>query len=265
MAVCTQSETVNLSGRNPPQSVDDGACLSGRPPERWQNFGIESWNIPKCYVEGSFSLILDFAIQRDRAAVVLSAQQHNIREDSLSRFMLQFNAHNGSDGDERDQEVVFVVNVESIDKENVRVPSLVRFYPIQHQVADGMNARYFSILRQRGFKFLPCPLRINGEPRPLVRSLETQLADDFDPHNIQGGMEIVNRIANTQSNVGGQLPISMSTLEVLLPGLTVDVDAGAVVVSRAADSLFDLRDVLIGPFDFEQGIPERVIPDFAHD
>jgi hypothetical protein len=78
-------------------------------------------------------------------------------------------------------------------------------------------------------------------------------------------VEIVDRIASAQSEVGSQLPIRVSTVEVLLPGLSIDVDAGAVIVSRIAESTFNLRDVLIGPLDFEHGIPERVVPKFAHD
>jgi hypothetical protein len=62
-------------------------------------------------------------------------------------------------------------------------------------------------------------------------------------------MEIVNCVADHERNIGAEGPIKKNVVEELFPRLTVDVQGGAVAVGRGTESLLDISDVLIGPFD----------------
>jgi hypothetical protein len=235
------------------------------PLEGGDDFCIESCDLAKGYKEGRLSVVLQFAIRRDGSAVAFPSHQDDIRYNSSPVFMLQLNSHDPADGYKWDQEFVFVVDVKGVDEKNVLIPSLVRFYPVEEKVTDGVGSRYFSTIRERGFKFLPCPLRVDGESGVFGRPFAAELANDLDPRDIKCGMEVVNCISDAYGKACGQLVISVGAVEVLLPGLKVEVGAGAMAVSRNADSVFYLRDVLIGPFDFEMGMAKRRIPDFRHE
>jgi hypothetical protein len=146
--------------------------------------------------------------------------------------------------------MVLVVNVEIVEGENIAVPSLVTFHTVKHEFNDGRGFWYFSAFRECGFKFLASALRINREFSMPGRTLGTEGMNSSTPNNIKSASEIVDRITNNQGNVMAQLSISKAVIEELFPRFAVDVQAGAVTVRRGAESLLDIRDVLIGPFDF---------------
>lgn len=232
------------------QGSHDPLDLPREPLQRGDDFEIvETCCLSKSYMKGSLSVILEFGFQRNALAKTLSSRQDNIKHLDSAVFMLQFNALDSGNRDQWDEELMFIVNVEGVEEQEIAVSSLVRFYPVKYQVADGIASRYFSTLHKRGFKFLSCPLRVGWESGVLMRSFETEFTNNFNPSNIESGMEIVNHIADYQGKIGSQFPISMRTIKKLLSGLEVHVHAGAVAVGRDANPFLYLRDVLVGPFD----------------
>ncbi len=109
----------------------------------------------------------------------------------------------------------------------IAVSSLVRFYPVKYQVADGIASRYFSTLHKRGFKFLSCPLRVGWESGVLMRSFETEFTEQFQPKQYRernGDCEPHRRLSRQDRQ--RMFPISMRTIKKLLSGPVVHVHAG---------------------------------------
>ena len=108
--------------------------------------------------------------------------------------------------------------------------------------------RYFSCLCERRFEMLPIFSDDELSARGAV-TIRTKDSDRFSVSNVESAFEIVNGIANHQGDVGAQLSISKAVVNELLPRLSVEVHTGAVCVRRGAESLVDISDVLVGPFD----------------
>ena len=91
--------------------------------------------------------------------------------------------------------MVFVVDVEIVEGQNIGVPSLVAFHSVDHELNDRGGFWYLSAFRKRGFKFLAGPFGIDRELPILGRDLSSQSVNGSTPHNIESASEIMDCIA----------------------------------------------------------------------
>jgi hypothetical protein len=201
------------------------------------------------YLHGRLSIAIDVSPWRDGDAVsdkpFDSSQAPNI---NASMFVLQLHAINSDDLKNWRQEFVFVVNVEVMKGAHVAVPSSVRFQVIHQESEDARGWIYFSSLSEGRFKVVPIVPEghfVVPSECPRAKSLE-----DSAPSVIKSAPEIMNRITRHKGNIGANGPVAKDVIQILLPRLRVDLEAGWVSINRGAESLLNIRDVLLGPFDF---------------
>jgi hypothetical protein len=209
---------------------------------------IERCSLAERYLESNLSVVLELGLNgRNSLPVKVGPRQNDVKAVNRPVFILHFHAADANDCEHRDQELMFVVDVELAEGENVVVPSFVSFYSINYQIDEG---RVYFGLNEAGFKFLPSTLGVDRKFGAAVESVGTKVSDSSTPNDIESGMQIVNCIADNKRNVRAESAVSKSVVKELFPRLTIHVQHGAVSVGRGAESLLDIRDVLIGPFDF---------------
>ena len=231
------------------EGSDDFQSLSRKAEQRRNDFEILSrCSLPERYLKHGLSVILELASKWDSRSVDVRPCDSNCEVVNRPIFVLQFHAVNSHNGEYGDQQMMLVVNVEIMDGANVAVPSLVRFHALHQKIEQGRVGRYFSCLRERCFKMLP--IIANYEFGALgTETIRTQDSESFSVSDIESAVEIVDCIAHHQGNVRSQFAISKAVVNELLPRLSVEVHGGAVCVRRGEESLVDIRDVLVGPFD----------------
>ena len=136
---------------------------------------------------------------------------------------------------------MFIANVESMKGQDIFIPSLVRLHSIDNKTKK--RGRYYHSI-QHGFKLFSLYL---GEDREFA--MGGNFREQSTPSKIKCASQVVDCIANNQGNIGSQETVSKSVVEELFPRIAIMVQAGAVTVRRGAESLLDIRDVLLGPFD----------------
>lgn len=233
----------SLEGSNDTQS------LSRKADQCRNDFEIVSrCSLSERYLKSDLSVILELASKHNSRSIDVRSGDGYCEMVNRPIWVLQLDAINSHDGEDRDQEMMFVVNVEVVDGTNIVVPTFVRFHALYQEIEQGRTGRYFSCLRERRFKMLP--IVSDDEFSALgTESIRTQDSDGFSISDIESTLEIMNCIANHQGNVRAQLAISKAVINELLPRISVDVHGGSVCVRRGEESLVDISDVLVGPFD----------------
>lgn len=204
-------------------------------------------SIAERYVKYDLSVVLELGLKTNSFTKRVRPRNGDIENVNGPVFVLQFDAHDPSDGDDRNEELVFVVNVQGVQRENVAVPSFVTFDVVNYEIEDARSGRYASTLLENRFKPVFGLARIDGKFRVPVRVAES--SNDFAPRDVKSGSQIVDCIARNQCEVGTQVSVSERVVKELFPRLSIHVQAGSVTVGRGVESLLEIRDVLIGPFD----------------
>jgi hypothetical protein len=213
------------------------------------------------YVKGQLSVVLELCPKSDGLPVKVGARKRNIEPIDSPIFVLQFQAIDAHDHNRRHEEAVFVVDVEQVQGENIGVSSFVRFYVVQDEPDNGRGYWYFMVFRQHRLNSFPRPVGIDEELGVFGSGV---WGYDCSPSNVESTAKIVDRVTDHGCKVGPEEIINKAVVEELFPRLGIHVQAGAVSIRRGAESLLDIRDVLVGPFDLQESIGERVSPDLRH-
>src|SRR5271157_1486310 len=236
------------------QSPDNLPNLSGKHLQGGDYFELLGrCSLSERYLESDLSVILELSLKSDSATVCtpkprsIESREANVEGVNRPVFVLQCNANNSSGGNHGYKEAMFVVNVEVVEGQDIAVPSLVTLNMIDHEVKDAGSRIYASIF-EGSFKPISGLIGPDGKVSPASRPVSNN-ADDIDPCNIKSGAEIVNCISSNQCEVGLQVAIFQSVVKELFPRLSVHVKPGSVTVGRGKESLLEICDVLIGPFD----------------
>ncbi len=228
---------------HPLQKVDDPRDLCGDAEECRHYFQVlERCSLAESYLKSDLSVVLELCPKGNVLPVVIGPCNSNVEAVNTSIFILQFHAANSYDREHGNEEMMFVVDVEGVESENIGVPSRVTFHAIDNKIEHGDC--YASPL-ERTLKLLPRFLRVDGK-----LSVSGSCREHPAPSDIESAMQIVNCISNNQSNIGAQSVVSKSVVENLFPRCRIDVHSGAVTVRRGVESFLDIRDVLVGPLDF---------------
>lgn len=217
--------------------------------EDFEPFDRSSW--AKGYLELNLSVILEFAPKRNGRSEGFSVRpKDDLVDVNRPVFALCFNACDPSNRQHRKEEPVFVVDVEGMDGENIRVPSFVSLHVVHKEVVDLGTGIYASCFGKNSLKPSFGLVGIDGKLAPLSNGFLPDLSHDFEPSNIQSGAEVMNCIASYTGEFTPQHKIIPLVIEELFPRLQIHVHAGAIAVCRSKDSIAELMDVLVGPLDF---------------
>lgn len=226
----------------PPQEFDNSEGLSREAPKRRHYVNsLQRCSLAEGYLKSDLSVVLKLGLQSNNLSVGIGSCQGDIESVDRSVFVLQFHAANSSYCKHWNEQKMFIVNVESAEGQNIPIPSLVRFHFIDDKV-DERTGYFFSL--QSGLKVFSRLLGKNGKFAVIGDSWQHPT-----PRDIKSAIEIVDCIAHNQCDIGAECAVSKAIVEELFPRVSVDVQAGAVSVRRGAESLVDILDVLIGPFD----------------
>lgn len=220
-------------------------------------------SIAELYLDGRVSVALELTSKRNLDSSRAEASQSESAGLNLPVFVFQFHVINEHEIQDHDKQAVFIVNIEPVNGPQVGVPSFVRFHAIDHEAKQAASVGYFSFFGENRFKCLPFGPERKIEELGLEGG-RVQSCVGFSPCDIKSALEIVDCVSNHQCEVSADFPVTNSVIEKLLPRLRVDVQSQMVSISRSKDSLLNISDVLIGPFDFQDRITVRSFPDFAH-
>ena len=233
------------------QESRDAQYLGVEPPQCRDDFETFGWNsIPESYLEGRVSIVLELAPKRNLNPLRNGSSQRCKSEAiHLPVFLLQFYAIDRQDIHNWDEQMVLIVNVEPMNSANIGVSSLTRFHALNHEFEEARIGQYFSCLLEHRFKVLPVFTRREFDFG--IVSSGTERLNSVGPCNIQSALEIVDCVSNRQCMLSADVLLSKAVKEELSPRTRIDVKRQVVGVFRGKESLLDVRDVLIGPFDFE--------------
>lgn len=210
------------------------------------------------YNHCDLSLILDFAPLQNFDPVRAGTGQCPIERAHVAPWILYLQAVQEGNVKEWNQQSMFISPVEYVNGPHGTIPSVVGLYLGDYEIVEaGSGLVYFSIPKRI---FQKLTSRVNGEFVRLLGSDHGVFHQRTDPRVIKSAFEIMNRVPDHQSKVAGVLaPLANAILQKLISSLRIDLDAGSVLVRQDGDSSFNLRDVLVGPFNFQSGRPELLI------
>lgn len=234
---------------HPLQDSDDAIGFSGKAKQRRDHlFALQEISLAERYAESRLSVMLDLCLKGNHLPVKVGAYQSDVQSLNSPVFMLEFHAIKRSDREHWNQETVFIVDVEFMEGSNIGIPSFVRFHAIDNKVEERRGTWHFS--SHFGLKISSFLFGVDRELTELGIGARNKGAIGSAPRDVEGAMEIVNSISNGEGYFLGQRAISKAVVEKLFPRLRIDVQAGSVMVGRGEESLLDIRDVILGPFDF---------------
>lgn len=110
-------------------------------------------SLAELYAKNNLTVILKLGSKSDVLSKGIGASNVYIEHIDRPIFVLQFNALDSSNSNHGDEDLVSIVNVESVDGADIVVPSLVRFNAIDHEIEQVGSRVYLSCFRKIAYKF----------------------------------------------------------------------------------------------------------------
>lgn len=221
--------------------------------QRWKNrMVLEGHSVAEKYVAGCLSLVCDLNVfpaggNVDEIATVQNRRQF-ANDERFARLVFKAKVPDVLAMDFGNQEFVFVQNVESVKlPDGFPIPSSVRLYDIQDEVADPFGGLMFKSAIDGVFHFLPGIVnRKLRELSPLPSSSELNITGRI----VQSGSQIVDRIPDNAHHPFRNA-FERDDVEAIVASLRIVLDGDFVRVTSLESSKFLVKftDVLFGPLD----------------
>jgi len=151
-----------------------------------------------------------------------------------------------------DKKPVFVSNVECVNGPDGTIPSVARFYRVNHKAIElRADSMYFS-LSKGTFHFIYG--FSDWKLGPVINKRGSEFLNSLEPCVVQSAIEIVNGISEHEGNVVESRAVGKIMSEYFSTSFRVNIDSSRVGCMQKNNPAFDVRDVLIGPFDLQVGI-----------
>lgn len=203
------------------------------------------------YLNGNAAIILDFEFRGDDDAK-LPASLLAMAPNGKTSSVILYSQANGFDlVDGGNEELVLISDVQIVKMLNKPVPSLVGLY-IEHNRSeqlreDDMKVNSFQTTFKRFGSSIYGKLCVGAD------QLGSQFAQCCVPRMIENAANIVDRVPKHGSNIPQISEAIQSIVDDL--NLTIEINLNpyclGVWTSDSTDSLFNLRDVFIGPLKLE--------------
>lgn len=221
--------------------------------QRWKNAAmLERHSVAEKYVAGCLALVCDLDIflasgDLDEVAVARNSRQFT-NDKRLARLVFKAEVPDVLEMDLGNEEFMLVQNVQCVKlPDGLPIPSSVRLYGVQDEVADPFGGLMFKSAIDGVFHFLPgLVYREFCELRPLPGGRELNIAGRI----IQSGSQVVNSIPdNAHQSLGNTL--KRNDIEAIVAGMRIVLDGDFVRVSTLVSRKLrvQLSDVLLGPLD----------------
>ena len=171
---------------------------------------------------------------------------------ALPFFIFEFNSVDTPLRQDGNKKPMFISNVEIVDGPNGLIPSIARFYRVEHKPIQIRGGNIYASLRHPSFKFF------NGladrEFCPIIDKGWNQSLDSLQPGIVEGAIEIVDSIPEHQRNIVEGRSIAEIVYQEFVSCMRINVDSGSVSFVKFGDAEFDVLDVLLGPVNLESGV-----------
>lgn len=216
--------------------------------ERWDNrLTFKGLPTAKDYADGRYAIALYFKVSSagDEAEVLPGGERDTADIDDVLILVLHHEVGNLCGRDHRNNQLMFVDNVELVEGPDGLLPSFVWLYRVKDKVdQEGHELLYFSLLKHIS-KAIPGLVKreITCGFRP------TMCDDDFAHHEIESGSHVVDSISENERNIfrewtGFDCGCLISGLRVRLSDQTMTIG-----LDKGLEPFFKLDDVAIGPFN----------------
>jgi hypothetical protein len=150
------------------------------------------------------------------------------------------------------QKAVFISNVELVNGPDGKIPSVVGLYLIEQEFEKSLTCNvYFSLLK-RSFQTFKCGM--TREFDISVGALGSDSLKRREPRIIESAFHVMDGVSDHHSHVIGQgIHILDFIFKEFISSAGIDLDCSSASFLQRENSCFNLRDMLIGPFDFESG------------
>lgn len=213
---------------------------------------LERYSIAEKYAHGSFALVCDLNISpRGRNADEIEAVHGSCQFEKAVRFArLVFVADvpDVLEMDLGDEEFVLVENVESVKlPDGSPIPSLVRLYHVQDEVADPFGGLMFESAVDGVFHFIPGVInRKLGELGALAGGGKLDVAGCV----VESGSEIMKRVSDDAHDTFRH-PFKRDDMKGIVSSIRIVLDGDFVRMAslEGGEFLVEFQDVLSGPLD----------------
>ena len=173
---------------------------------------------------------------------------------NFTSFVLCFNALNGGIVRKWNQQAMFVSDVELVNGPNSKIPSLVRFYLGRDELEQfGTGSLYFSPIK-RGMKLIGG--FVNREFGEIADSRGNESLNGLEPCIVDGTLQIMDDIPEYQSYISECIPVGKIVFDDFISTTRINLDRSSIGIFQKKNSVVQLRDMMIGPFNFKSGISE---------
>lgn len=220
---------------------------------------LQQMDLLEGYRNGDFALILHIAVGvNDRMEGALASDGQSI--SSRNAFLiLQSESLNVGGMKQGNQKDVLIRNVEIVkapQQEVSIIRSFVRLYVGNHSfVEGGTQAVYLSAFESVFKQFLAVE---NRELGVTVLDIRNVLSDCACVCVVESRSNVVDSIPDNERHVLCDFCLIRAAVNKALPEIWVNLDATNVGIWQSGDNPLDIRNVFIGPFDFEGGSVEQV-------
>jgi hypothetical protein len=151
------------------------------------------------YLEKGLSLVFDLRSSGESIHDSVAASPDASEIVDSAAIILDLQAASGCPIQDRDEEFVFVSNVQCVQGPNGVIPSVVRLYIVNDQIEQsGVGLMYFSALERVYKVIFGIPERESGV---RVKNGRNEGCNGFNPSQIKSGFEIVHSIPEHKGNL----------------------------------------------------------------
>jgi hypothetical protein len=238
------------------ESLDRARDFFGDPVQRQQDrVSLVGKSVLEEYARGNIALALycQFSSPQSNLDLPRIVSVHNGQLDDFSLIILQANLANPRKPEHRNQELMFVSDIQVVQGPQKSIPSFVWLYRVQYESVNSIiYLPLFESCIKGGFQY------ISGiserESAPFGRSAFTE-PDNLAPKNVETASEIVQRVSNNQGRFRvwkcTQTQINSQPIESIFVHL--DRNSVRVGVSESSQEQVQIVDVLFGPLNFRLG------------
>jgi hypothetical protein len=172
----------------------------------------------------------------------------------LPLLIFQVDIANGGIVNHWDKEPVLVSDVEFVHGPNGKITFVMRLYLCHYQIEELRRGDVYLQLPQRRFDILRSS--VGGKFGTLPTFGGHQSSHGFKPSMIESALQIMDRIPNDCREIVEGLPIfdvCKVTLDELASSVRLHIGPTDQSFFQAVNAKFNVRDVLVSPFDLETG------------
>lgn len=226
--------------------------------ERWDNrLTIDNLSLAERYLKGELVVGVEFGCvdwgsqqfraiyQRELPIGGVPVHHGGLYGFPARHRKLHFEPEAAVGGPYRDNQSVFVEDVELVEGPQSAVPSFVRLEPFDE--ANSLLAGSLYFFKTRGFKTVGA---VTDGPISTAGVGHTVGFDDGASEQIKGRADVVNCIADDTPPIIGDIFENLDSINILgCFRIFIAQDAIRVATPKGLDFTFHLMDVFFGPFD----------------